>query len=75
MTVLNPPVNGKSKDFSRPLHVFQVLFKANLIFKDFQDSLVYSSTFQACANLMKLPLLLFIFCSYIINTSLLFDCC
>ena len=25
----------KFKDFSRPLSVFQVLFKANLIFKDF----------------------------------------
>ena len=33
-----------------PLSVFQVLFKANFIFKDFQDSHVYSSTFQACAN-------------------------
>ena len=50
----------KFKDFSRPLSVFQVLFKANFIFKyfsrqilfsrTFQDSLVYSSTFQACAN-------------------------
>ena len=73
--MLNPPVNGKSKDFSRPLCVFQVLFKAILIFKDFQDSLVYSSTFQVCANLLKLPLFLFTFCSYIINTSLLFDFC
>ena len=40
----------KFKDFSRPLNVFQVLFKVNFIFKAFQDSLVYSSTFQACAN-------------------------
>ena len=30
-TMLNPPVN----DFSRLLSIFQVLFKANLIFKDF----------------------------------------
>ena len=37
----------KFKDFSRPWSVFQVLFKANIIFK---DSPVYSSTFQACAN-------------------------
>ena len=29
-TVLNPPVNGKFEYFSRPLSVFQVLFKANL---------------------------------------------
>ena len=34
-TVLNPPVNGKFKDFSWPLSVFQVLFKADLNFKDF----------------------------------------
>ena len=33
--MLNPPVKGKFKDFSRPLSVFQILFKANLIFKDF----------------------------------------
>ena len=49
-TVLNRLANGKIQDFSRPLSVFQVLFKANFIFKDFQDSPVYSSTFQACAN-------------------------
>ena len=41
---------AKFKDFSRPLSVFQVLFKANFIFKDFQDSPVYSSTFQACVD-------------------------
>ena len=40
----------KFKDFSKPLSVFQVLFKADFIVKDFQDSTVYSSTFQACAN-------------------------
>ena len=40
----------KFKDFSRSFSVFQVLFKANLFSRTFQDSLVYSSTFQACAN-------------------------
>ena len=40
----------KFKDFSKPLSVFKVLFKANFIFKDFKDSHVYSSTFQACVN-------------------------
>ena len=49
-TVLNLPVNGKIWDFSRSLSVFQVLFKANLIFKDFSRQSVYSSTFQACVN-------------------------
>ena len=39
----------KFKDFSRPFCVFQVLFKANLILRTFQDSPVYSSSFQACA--------------------------
>ena len=40
----------KFKDFSRPLSAFKVFFKANLIFRTFQDCPVYSSTFQACAN-------------------------
>ena len=40
----------KFKDFSRPLSVFQVLFKANLLSMTFQDNPVYSRTFQACAN-------------------------
>ena len=40
----------KSKDFLRPLSVYQILFDANIIFKDFQDSPEYSSTFQACVN-------------------------
>ena len=38
----------KFKDFSRPLSVNS--FQGNFFFKDFQDSPVYSSTFQACAN-------------------------
>ena len=33
-----------------PLSVFQVHFKANYFSRTFQDSPVYSSTFQACAN-------------------------
>ena len=49
--MLNPPVNGKIHGlFSRLLSVLPVPFKANLVFKDFQDSPVYSSTFQACKN-------------------------
>ena len=31
----NPPVNGKIQGLLRPLSVFQVLFEANLIFRDF----------------------------------------
>ena len=38
--MLNPPVIGKIRG----------LLKANLVFKDFSRSPVYSSTFQACAN-------------------------
>ena len=50
--MLNSLANGKFKYFSKPLNVFQVLFKANFIFKDFsrQD---FSSTFQVCANPVK----------------------
>ena len=42
----------KFKDFSRPLSVFQFLFKANLIFKDFsrQSCIVkyFSSLWEPC---------------------------
>ena len=59
----------KLKDFSKPLSVFQVLFKANLFLMTFQDSHVYSSTFQACANpeasyLGQHSLLVYPFCSF-----------
>ena len=44
----------KFKDFSRPLSVFQVLFKANLIFKDFsRQSCIFkylSSLCEPCCN-------------------------
>ena len=57
--MLNPPANGKIQGLSR-LERFSSTFKANFIFKAFEDSLVlYSSTFQACANpllcLTKVP--------------------
>ena len=38
------------KDFSRLLSDFPLLFKADLIFKDFQKNPLNSSTFQAYAN-------------------------
>ena len=34
-TALNPPVNGKIQGLFRAFDCFQVLFNANLIFKDF----------------------------------------
>ena len=40
----------KFKDFSRPLSVFQVLFKANLIFMDFSR---LSSTFKYFSSLCE----------------------
>ena len=41
----------KFKDFSRPLSVFFKYFSRQILFsRTFQDSPVYSSTFQACAN-------------------------
>ena len=38
------------KDFSRLLSDIPVLLKADLIFNDFQESPLNSSTFQACVN-------------------------
>ena len=46
------PVNGKIQGLFNVLGVFQVLFNANLNFKDFSRQ----STFQACANPAKLPI-------------------
>ena len=43
--MLNPPVNVKFKDVPRPLSVFPVLFKANLIFKDFYKTVLYIQVF------------------------------
>ena len=40
-TVLHPPVNGKFKDFSWPLSVFQVLFKADLVFQGVFKTVLY----------------------------------
>ena len=52
----------KIKDFSRPLSVFQVLFKTNLIFKDFsRQSCIFkyfSSLCKPCKNTcMMCPLI------------------
>ena len=56
-TVLNPPVNGKIqglfKDFSRLWIVFQVLFKADLIFKDFSRVLYFLVLFKPVRTLNK----------------------
>ena len=49
-TVLNLLANDKFKDFLRPLSVFQVFSRQILFSRTFQDSAVYSTTFQACAN-------------------------
>ena len=52
--MLNTSVNGKVqglfKDFSRHLSVFSSTFQGKF---NFQDSPVYSSTFQACAYPVK----------------------
>ena len=52
-TVLIPTKIVEFKDFSRLLSDFPVLFKADLIFKAFQESPLNSSTFQACENTVQ----------------------
>ena len=50
-TVLNPFANGKIQGFFNAFWVFFKYFSRQVLFsRTFQDSLVYSSTFQACAN-------------------------
>ena len=44
--MLNPPIIGKIQGFSRPLSLFfQVLYKANLNFKDFSNPQICKLTF------------------------------
>ena len=64
-TLLDPPVNGKIQGLFKALSVLQVLVKANFIFIDFQESPVYSSTFQACGNPVKGG-----FCDFAISTKI-----
>ena len=50
--LLNPPVNGKIQGLFKAFECFQVLFMANLIFKDSSRQSCIR-TFQACANPVK----------------------
>ena len=47
----------KFKDFSRPLSVFQVLFKANLIFKDFSRQSCIFKYFSSLSQPWRITLL------------------
>ena len=46
-TVLNPTINGKIQGLFNAFECFSSTFQGKF---NFQDSPVYSSTFQACAN-------------------------
>ena len=52
-TILRPTENSRIQKFSRPLSVFPVLFKADLIFKDFSSKpskfKCFSSLCEPCA--------------------------
>ena len=48
--MLNHLANGKIQGLFKAFECFSSIFKASFISRTFQDSLVYSSTFQACAN-------------------------
>ena len=48
-TLLNPLANCKTQGLFKAFECFQVLFEA-FFSRTFQDSPLYSSTFQACEN-------------------------
>ena len=49
--VFNPPVNVKIQGLFKAFQIFLKYFSKQIKFsRTFQDSPVYSSTFQACAN-------------------------
>ena len=49
-TVLNPLANGKIQGLFKIFECFSGTFQGKFYFQGLQDSPVYSSTFQACAN-------------------------
>ena len=50
-TLLNPPVNGKIQGLLKAFECFSSTFSRQILFsRTFQDSPVYSSNFQVCAN-------------------------
>ena len=49
-TVLNPPVNGKIQGLFKTYECFSSTVQGRLNLRTLQDSSVYSSTYQACAN-------------------------
>ena len=49
-TVLNPLANGKIQGLFKAFECFSSTFQGKFHFQSFQDSTVYSNTFQACAN-------------------------
>ena len=48
--MLNPPANDKIQGLFKAFECFLSTFKAIYFPRTFQDSPVYSSTFQACTN-------------------------
>ena len=48
--MLNTPVSGKIQGLFKVFECFSSTFKGIFLKKTFQDSPVYSSTFQACVN-------------------------
>ena len=60
-TVLNPPVNGKIQGLFKAFECFQVLFEANLIFKDFSRQ---SCIFKYFSSLCEPCACFFIVCSF-----------
>ena len=52
-TVLIPLANGKIQGLFKAFECFSITFQGNIYFQGLQDSPVYSSTFQACANHAK----------------------
>ena len=58
----------KFKDFSRPLSVFQVLFNANLIFKDFsRQSCIFKYFSSLCKPCITKFILLLLFNPFMNN--------
>ena len=54
-TVLNPPENGKIQGLFNAYECFQVLFKTNVIFKDFSRQSCIFKHFKLVRTLLQIP--------------------
>ena len=73
-TVLKPPVNGKIQGLFKAYQCFQVLFKANLIFRDFSRQTCIFKYFSSLWEPCRCTVYTYPFSSYTVTVKPLCNC-